>query len=622
MKAEPQASLPAGGRCGLRFEGDRPRDRRIQRGNRAATSLAHAGSRLLAHLSPAARVGLRVRRPALPAAVGCAALAARASGSGLHRRCADIPVTVESVPFAADPRACTGSFEMTPLPHYTRGPDEYVGFFESNGAGVALADLDGDGLTDIVFAGLHGPTSLLWNEGGLLFRRGDLEAAHTRAVNVVDVDGDGHLDLVFTHSGGLPSWWRATPAEDAGRPTFVRKEDDEFRAWFPAYSIAWADLDGDGDLDLVGASYDAELGALSDGMVVGGGVFHYANDGSGLLTFERLGRRSHALAIRLTDLDGDGRRDILIGNDFSPPDDVFLNTADGWTRAEPFSRTPTNTMSFAEGDVDNDGISELLATDMKPVLRDEAVDAAWRPFWADTAHLQPDDGVQVTANVFFSLADNTAGARFADRAEDVGVDATGWSWSAQFGDLDNDGYLDLYVVNGMIAAEVFSHLPGDALIEENQALRNTGEGRFVAAPEWGLNATQSGRGMSFADLDNDGDLDVVVNNLAAVSMLFENRLCSGAALQVELQWEGIPNRRAIGAKLLLHTAAGTLTREMRASSGYLSSDPPRVHFGVGDPASAGLGDLEVLWPDGAVSRIPAPLPGHLLRVTRPLSGTQ
>ncbi len=558
----------------------------------------------------------------VPVASGAPAVLVAALLIAASPALADTGVTFQSTPFAADPRQCTGRFEMAPLPHYTRGPDEYVGFFESNGAGVALADLDDDGLTDIVFAGLHGPTSLLWNEGGLLFRRGDLEAARTRAVNAVDVDGDGNLDLVFTHSGGLPSWWRATPAEDAPRPVFLRREDEEFRAWFPAYSIAWADLDTDGDLDLVGASYDAELGALSDGMVVGGGVFHYDNDGSGLLTFERLARRAHALAIRLTDLDGDGRRDILIGNDFAPPDEVFFNTADGWTKAEPFSRTPTNTMSFAEGDVDNDGTSELLATDMKPAHRDETVDAAWRPFWADTAHLQPNDGVQVTANVFFSLAGGAAGTRFADRAEAAGVDATGWSWSAQFGDLDNDGFLDLYVVNGMIAAELFSHLPGDALVEENQALRNTGEGRFVPAPEWGLNATQSGRGMSFADLDNDGDLDVVVNNLAAVSMLFENRLCTGAALEVELHWEGVPNRRAIGAKLLLHTATGTLSREVRASSGYLSSDPPRVHFGLGDPETVDLDDLEVRWPDGAVSRIPAPLPGHLLHVTRPLPGTQ
>ena len=572
----------------------------------------------MARLSAAVRVGLHARRSILSVPV-CTALAFVLLTATTPAR-ADTPVTVESVPFAADTRECTGSFEMAPLPHYTRGPDEYVGFFESNGAGVALADLDGDGLTDIVFAGLHGPTSLLWNEGGLLFRRGELTAEHTRAVNAVDVDGDGLLDLVFTHSGGLPSWWRATPSEDSSRPTFVRKEDEEFRAWFPAYSIAWADLDTDGDLDLVGASYDAELGALSDGMVVGGGVFYYANDGSGLLTFERLGRRAHALAIRITDLDADGRRDILIGNDFAPPDAVFLNKPGGWTEAEPFNRTPTNTMSFAEGDIDNDGTPELLATDMKPVERTEAVDAAWRPFWSDTAGLQPNDGVQVTANVFFSLADNAAGERFADRAEEVGVDATGWSWSAQFGDLDNDGFLDLYVVNGMIAAEVFSHLPGDALIEENQALRNTGEGRFAPAPEWGLNATQSGRGMSFADLDNDGDLDVVVNNLSAVSMLFENRLCTGAALEVELHWHGVPNHRAIGARLLLHTPAATLSREMRASSGYLSSDPPRVHFGLGDPAGPGPSRLEVVWPDGAVSTVAAPPPGHLLRVTRTQPG--
>ena len=210
---------------------------------------------------------------------------------------------------------------------------------------------------------------------------------------------------------------------------------------------------------------------------------------------------------------------------------------------------------------------------------------------------------------------------FVDTAETVGVDATGWSWSAQFGDLDNDGYLDLYVVNGMIAAEIFSHLPGDELVEENQALRNTGDGRFVPAPEWGLNATQSGRGMSFGDLDNDGDLDVVVNNLAAPSLLFENRLCGGAALEVELRREGVANSRAVGAVLRLHTATGTLLREMRASSGYLSSDPARVHFGLGAAVAGDLDHLEVVWPDGAVSRVAVPEPGVLLRVTRAEAGS-
>ena len=340
---------------------------------------------------------------------------------------AEVAVTVSSRPLVADPRPCTGRFDAQPLPHYTRGPDEFISFFESNGAGVALADLDDDGRIDVVLAGLHNPSSLIWNEGDLFFRRADLAVPLTRAVNAVDVDGDGLLDLVFTHSGGLPSWWRAEADAAGGRPGFVRMEDERFQAWFPAYAIAWADLDADGDLDLVGASYDAELGALRDGLVVGGGVFFYRNDGTGLLEFERLGRNTHALAIHLGDLDGDGRRDILIGNDFSPPDMVYLNTPEGWTEAQPFTRTPVNTMSFAEGDIDNDGRNELLATDMKPYRRDEDTDAAWGPLWAETAHLQPNDGVQVTANVLHAWPAADGSGQFIDTAETVGVDATGWS---------------------------------------------------------------------------------------------------------------------------------------------------------------------------------------------------
>ena len=127
--------------------------------------------------------------------------------------------------------------------------------------------------------------------------------------------------------------------------------------------------------------------------------------------------------------------------------------------------------------------------------------------------------------------------------------------------------------------------------------------------------------MSLGDLDNDGDLDAVVNNLAAPALLFENRLCGGGALEVELRQEGVPNSRAVGAVLRLHTAGGTQMREMRASSGYLSSDPARVHFGLGAAAAGDLDHLEVVWPDGAVSRVAVPELGVLLRVTRPAAGS-
>ena len=127
--------------------------------------------------------------------------------------------------------------------------------------------------------------------------------------------------------------------------------------------------------------------------------------------------------------------------------------------------------------------------------------------------------------------------------------------------------------------------------------------------------------MSFADLDNDGDLDVVVNNLGTASVLFENRLCVGSALEVALYWEGSPNRRAIGAQLRLHTTQGILHREVRLSSGYLSSLPARVHFGLGKATASDLQQLEVIWPDGHLTRIDQPPLGNLLQVKRPVMGS-
>jgi hypothetical protein len=152
------------------------------------------------------------------------------------------------------------------------------------------------------------------------------------------------------------------------------------------------------------------------------------------------------------------------------------------------------------------------------------------------------------------------------------------------------------------------------LVEENQAFRNRGDGSFQVAPEWQLGSTASGRGMLMADLDDDGDLDIVVNNLRGFAQLFENQLCRGAMLEVELLWPATQNRAAIGAQVALHTATGVLRRDVRAAGGYLSGNPLRVHFGF--PVAAELRELEILWPDGALSVVAAPPAGARLTVTR------
>ena len=175
------------------------------------------------------------------------------------------------------------------------------------------------------------------------------------------------------------------------------------------------------------------------------------------------------------------------------------------------------------------------------------------------------------------------GGRWENQATRRGVDATGWSWSARFGDLDQDGYLDLYVVNGMIATDLFGHLANGELVEENQAFRNRGDGSFQPAPEWQLGSTASGRGMLMADLDDDGDLDIVVNNLRGFAQLFENQLCTAPACRSTCSGLA-PRIAARSAPNWRSTPTWASCAGMSAPRAAISPENPlRVHFGF--PAS-------------------------------------
>jgi enediyne biosynthesis protein E4 len=540
---------------------------------------------------------------ALLALSACQATAP-ARSAGAPRPANALAVAVQSAPLAT-PAACSGTFVARDLDHTTTTPGATARMFEGNGSGVAIDDLDGDGRPEIVLANSYGPNTILWNQGELALRAERMPQGDARAVNLVDVDGDGLLDMVFTRRQSAPSYWRNRGAgrfEQELLPNVAR----------PAYAMAWGDLDGDGALDLVAGSYDAELlNGQGNSFLLGSGagVYLYQRRGASY-SAQQLARKSQALALALADLDGDGRRDILVGNDFALPDQAWLNQAGGWIAAEPFAATSHSTMSFDTGDIDNDGRPDLFATDMKPYDTSAATLATWLPMMREMfSPPQPGDR-QITENVL-QVGD---GRSFRNQAYARGVSATGWSWSGEFGDLDNDGALDLYVANGMIEAELFRYLPNGELIEQNRALRNDGAGNFAPAPGWGLGSARSGRGMSIADLDGDGDLDIVVNNLRAPAQLFENRLCGGSSLEVDLRWPASKNTRALGATLVLHTSAGDYTREVRAGAGYLSGAPARIH--VGFPASAKLEWLELRWPDGAVSAIDAPAPHALLMVTR------
>lgn len=482
---------------------------------------------------------------------------------------------------------CGEGFVGHELDHTTSGPGNTASTFDGTGAGVGVGDLDGDGDLDIVLANLSETSSVLENTGDLSFTRHELERGRFRGVSLVDATADGATDIVLTTGIGPPVLFENPANGDLS--DFARIRLDGVRA--ATYSMAWTDISGDGDLDLITGSYNAELSLLRNTPILGedtGVVLHEQSDSG--YTVSRLSDTAQALALITSDIDNDGRFDVLVGNDLATPDMIWTQTSNGLETVELLSTSSYSTMSFDAADIDNDGRNELFSTDMKPAAPDDR----YREVDADLAAAPVVDDIQTPENVLNDFGDDG----FTNMAEGQAIATTGWSWSGLFGDLDNDGLQDLYVANGMRSDQLFDFLPEARLVEENQAFRNVA-GALEPAPEWGLATPVGGRGMAQADLDGDGDLDIVLNNLDAPAVLFENTMC-GTAITVSLVWTGTDNLDALGSQISATAGGPVWTREITSSRGYLSSGPPIAHIGVGDEA---LVDVFVTWPDGTSSTL-------------------
>ncbi len=539
------------------------------------------------------------------------ALAAGGCGFGDEDRATSVEALVTERSFESGLDDCSETFTGHDLEHVTQGRGQVTAMTDGTGAGVLLEDLDDDGLVDIVLPNLSGETSILWNEGGLQFERRSLIKGRFRQALSADVNADGDRDLLLTTGGGPPITLASDGknADGSASRTFTRQE---FRTPAVTYSIAVGDLAGDGTLQVATGSYNAELTQNRDlRALTGNGVgaaLHTFTDG--VIETEFLTPQAQALVTLIVDLDNDGVQDVIMGNDLGTPDKIWLGDGTGGStgliESLPFDTTTLSTMSIDVVDFDNDGDADVIATDMAP-MADEAREP-WLAVMPDIQAAMVDD-VQEPRNKLQLWTDD----RYEDQAADLGVDATGWSWSGIAGDLDNDGLLDLYVVNGMQATSIFPDLADGLLVEQNQAFRNA-NGALSPAPEWGLADTAGGRGMAQADMDNDGDLDVVINNLGEPSKLFENNLCGGASIIVDPIWAGVQNRDGLGSSVTVDAGDVTYTRQITSNRGYLSSPPTEAHIGLG--AQSDPVDVTVTWPDGAVTTLANVDPGQHLTVTR------
>jgi hypothetical protein len=518
----------------------------------------------------------------------------------------------------------------------------YLNYY--NGGGVAAGDIDGDGLADLYFTSNLGPDRLYRNRSDFRFEdiseRAGVGSAPgwTSGVTMADIDGDGDLDIYVSTVTHLSVRGSNVLYLNNGDGTF-RDATADFGLGHTGYATqaAFFDYDGDGDLDafLLNHStheeralvYNPERGshhpAARDRLLRNdGNRFVDVSDVAGVAG----GVEGYGLGVVVSDLDLDGCPDLFVANDFHEGDYLYRNNCDGsFTESirRSLGHTSLSSMGVDAADFNNDGRPDLVVVDMLPE-REEILKSSVSSEDFTVAHLKQRAGLmpQYSRN---TLQLNRGAGLFSDIGYLAGVSATDWSWAPLFADLDNDGFKDLFVTNGIYRRpndlDYLTHVADrsvqaglqDGITKEflgpllkrmpqvpmaNHAFRNRGDLTFVEmADAWGLGQKGFSTGATYADLDNDGDLDLVVNNVNAPAGIYRNRARQETGhhyLTVRLRGAG-PNRDGIGTKVTAYHGGGLQVVEQMPTRGFQSSVDLRLHFGLGEATV--VDSLLVVWPD-------------------------
>ena len=500
---------------------------------------------------------------------------------------------------------------------------------ETTGCGVAVLDIDGDGWLDLFivngtvlggFPAGQGPVGHLYRNRrdgtyeDVTAKSGIVQTGWGQAACSGDYDNDGHDDLFVT------AWGQNHLYRGRGDGTFIEVSDaaglvTKKARW--GAGCAFVDYDRDGYLDLFAANYiDFDLASAplpESGLcrykgipvacgppgLTGGKNVLYRNTGKG--TFEDVSDRTgitkssgtYGLGVSTLDFNDDGWVDLYVAND-SNPSALYINQQDGTFKdvaveagcAYSQDGKPQAGMGVAVGDYDRNGTVDLFKTN----------------FAGDTSTLYANGGKGYCDDRTFAAG--------------IGLNTRWLGWGVGFVDLDNDGWLDLFIVNGHVYPEVERVKTEAGYKQRKVVYRNLGNGRFEDVSERlgpPVTTPAAGRGAAFADLDNDGDIDVVVNNVHAAPDLFT--LASPRdAHWLTLKLVGTTsNRSAIGARIKLVSASGSQVQEVRGGGSYYSQNDLRPHFGLGKDAV--VDRVDVRWPNGREERWIAPKVDQILTLT-------
>ncbi|HEY5919197.1 MAG TPA: VCBS repeat-containing protein, partial [Chryseolinea sp.] len=521
---------------------------------------------------------------------------------------------------------------------------EYLYFY--NGGGVALGDINNDGLTDIYFSANQQSNKLYLNKGDFRFEditsSSGVEGAGNwkTGIAMADVNGDGFLDLFVCGVGKYKKFnGRNQLFINNGDLTFTDRTD-EYGLDFQGFSTqsSFFDYDNDGDLDMYLVNHSvhtrrsygyATLRHEHDSLAgdklyenelipTGKGHFKDVTLQAGILN-SQIG---YGLGVGISDLNGDGYLDIYVSNDFNENDYLYLNQKDGTFKQE-LEKSIPHSSRFSMGndiaDFNNDGMSDILTLDMLPkneeIIKTTAGEDAYE-IYEFKLHYGYHYQVSRNALQLNRGCDNNDNLMFSDIATMAGVEATDWSWAPLLADFDNDGNKDLFVANGIvgrpndldyinfISRDSAQHYFSDQkLVEQmpsgkvpNVFFRNNADLTFQdVSKTWIGNEPSLSNGAAYADLDNDGDLDLVVNNINDKAFVYRNDLPSDASnfLRIKLEGEGA-NRFGVGAKVKVFTGKKILLFEQIPSRGWLSSMDYTMHIGLGN---ASVDSIIIQWPD-------------------------